>query len=839
MNGEYRTLGNLQRLNFDDKDYLIQYLTGLLELQSDEYKNRPIKAIILSYGIRDGKSNIVNNIFSQVEFIKTHLHSKYKLPITMDPFKFGHILSQARNQTSDNLLFFIQISKQKTAIIECFLEENQTFNQVKIIENGQIILEFKDLKIDESQFIREIGQNKYYFENGELTLETITKKGKFIDKLKTSTTLNDKMITFDIETKLVNNQHIPYAVSIFINDNLKKSFYLADFINPQEMLKTALLSILIKKYKNYHIYMHNFAKFDGVFLLNILAKLGNIKIIRHKGRLISISLKYKNYVIHFKDSYQILPSSLRKLAKSFGVEQKSIFPYSFVNQENISLNYIGNVPEFNFFDNITLEEYQNYNNLFNNKPWSLGDEIIKYCEIDVKALYEVLTEFNHIIYNLFQLNINNYPTLPSLAFAIFRSNFMKENSISQLSGKIFKDIKNSYTGGSVDVYVPENSENDFIYVYDYNSLYPAMMNNNEMPIGIPTYFEGDIRKIDPEAFGFFYCKIKCPKDLKYPVLQTHVNTPNGIRTMAALGEYEDMLFSKEMDNAKQFGYEFEILWGYTFERDNIFSDFIQFLYKLRLNYPKSHPMNLIAKLIMNSLYGRFGMDDSFSKFVIIKNKDYHKWENKNIDSIIDVTIINDEYLVETKSPNQEMNTMLDNGSENHNINIAIASAITSYARIHMSQTIKYLIDNGYILYYKDTDSLFINKPLPDHLVSNTELGKLKLEYICTKGIFLAPKVYCLITIDNQFICKVKGLDTKNINLTLEDFKYLLYKDSKLEKSHMKWFKSFEAGTITVKEQLYTLKVTSNKRRLIYQDDIFVDTEPYIINNNKKIKIFKY
>lgn len=85
--------------------------------------------------------------------------------------------------------------------------------------------------------------------------------------------------------------------------------------------------------------------------------------------------------------------------------------------------------------------------------------------------------------------------------------------------------------------------------------------------------------------------------------------------------------------------------------------------------------------------------------------------------------------------------MLDNASEVHNINIAIASATTAYARIYMSKTIKYLIENDYKIFYKDTDSLFINKPLPDDLVSSTELGKLKLEYICKKGIFLAPKVY--------------------------------------------------------------------------------------------------
>ncbi len=36
------------------------------------------------------------------------------------------------------------------------------------------------------------------------------------------------------------------------------------------------------------------------------------------------------------------------------------------------------------------------------------------------------------------------------------------------------------------------------------------MKNNPMPIGKPTYFQGDIRKIKADAFGFFYCNITTP-----------------------------------------------------------------------------------------------------------------------------------------------------------------------------------------------------------------------------------------------------------------------------------------------------------------------------------------
>jgi hypothetical protein len=41
---------------------------------------------------------------------------------------------------------------------------------------------------------------------------------------------------------------------------------------------------------------------------------------------------------------------------------------------------------------------------------------------------------------------------------------------------------------------------------------------------------------------------------------------------------------------------------------------------MRLTYPKSDPMNYIAKINMNSLYGKFGMRDEFDITTIIAAK---------------------------------------------------------------------------------------------------------------------------------------------------------------------------------------------------------------------------
>ena len=73
-----------------------------------------------------------------------------------------------------------------------------------------------------------------------------------------------------------------------------------------------------------------------------------------------------------------------------------------------------------------------------------------------------------------------------------------------------QDIRLGYTGGACDMYIPTPFNTSKFYAYDVNSLYPFVMNKFKMPIGSPTYFTGEILKQNPNAFGFFFCKITAP-----------------------------------------------------------------------------------------------------------------------------------------------------------------------------------------------------------------------------------------------------------------------------------------------------------------------------------------
>ena len=70
---------------------------------------------------------------------------------------------------------------------------------------------------------------------------------------------------------------------------------------------------------------------------------------------------------------------------------------------------------------------------------------------------------------------------------IIKAHYLKPNTIYQLLGKVEEDIRQAYTGGAVDVYIPTNGERrnainaikfnlrEDLYCYDVNSLYPFVM----------------------------------------------------------------------------------------------------------------------------------------------------------------------------------------------------------------------------------------------------------------------------------------------------------------------------------------------------------------------------
>jgi len=175
---------------------------------------------------------------------------------------------------------------------------------------------------------------------------------------------------------------------------------------------------------------------------------------------------------------------------------------------------------------------------------------------------------------------------------------------------------------------------------------------------------------------------------------------------------------------------------------------------MKQNSHKNSPRYTIAKLLMNSLYGKFGMNPEMDQHIIVLGKDipdlFKKW------IIVDqMSLSSDKFLVTIRNKNE------DNDSDNShlNISVSISAMITAASRIKMIDYLNIIKDNDAKIFYTDTDSIYTNKPLSDDYVNN-QLGFMKLEGIFDKGIFLAPKVYGLfnsVSKGQEEIVKVKGL----------------------------------------------------------------------------------
>jgi hypothetical protein len=93
---------------------------------------------------------------------------------------------------------------------------------------------------------------------------------------------------------------------------------------------------------------------------------GNLKPTMRHGKMIDIKFQFKTkksklvFSLYFRDSYLLIPVSLKDLGKNFNVENKGLFPLFFVNNPEIPLDYIGDVPDFKYFNEkgYTMEYYE-------------------------------------------------------------------------------------------------------------------------------------------------------------------------------------------------------------------------------------------------------------------------------------------------------------------------------------------------------------------------------------------------------------------------------------------------------------------------------------------------
>jgi len=844
----YKSIITLQTLEVKDIMKLTDIILGhYITLHADNYIALDFKELTFNFRILSEQFN--RNIKPKISPVEEHINFKDKpytqkisnvnIPLTMDLYQWEY----------SNISFNAECTKGYMTIGELEyhfnIKDDHYICEITTLNDDKIII-FKDTLLKPNQgdltyFTREIinrgvVEKLYIHNNWNTIFKCKTHKPSFLKKANKADHLSVKLITWDIETKLYNGKMRPICISMY-DGKVKKSFKLTEGKSHIDIINEFIQHISRPKFNGFKFHAQNFSGFDSIFLLKYLVKTCEVKVIIREGTLIEVKCKISKYnTIKLRDSYLMLPTSLDSLGKNFLNSPKQLFPYEFVNQND--LNYEGAVPDIKYFNNISEYEYNVYKSSFEGKSWNLMTEVVKYCESDVDLLYKVIRKFAARIYSLYQVDVLDYPTLPSLALGIYRTNYLNENwKIPLIVGGTYKFISQSYSGGHVDLYIHSNNEEDKVYRYDVNSLYPYSMLNNPMPVGNPIEFEGNILDNEiynivckslglKERYGFFDCDIEAPKDLHIPVLLKRMKLDTvGYRTLAPVGKWSGVYHSHELMNAAKYGYKYTCNKGYLFNTQNIFKSFIEDLYAMKKDSEIGGVDYIISKLLMNALYGRFGMNPEIIITSVLNINDLDKYIQSDKIQIYDKLDLDDEISLVSYVEKKE-----ETSNRSSNVNVAIASSITAYSRIYMSK-FKHL--NDYKVFYSDTDSIDLNKPLPSEYVGR-ELGQLKLEHIWEKVIYISNKAYLGIDANGEAYRKIRGVkmnskEFKSNTIEMADFEKLLFKDSELLLNQERWYKSFKDATIETKEIIYKLQSNDNKRISLYVNGKKSYTKPIEIN----------
>jgi hypothetical protein len=504
------------------------------------------------------------------------------------------------------------------------------------------------------------------------------------------------------------------------------------FKNATDFLKF----FLRRKYQAWRCFAHYGSGFDFAFLLQSLDEDFNwlkYSILSNNGasmiRVYDESGK-RSWV--FLDSFRLLPKSLAELTKTFGVEHQKMDV--------------------------------DRGNLYRLKK----EELIKYNEYDCRGLYEVLKKFEGWFEDQ---KVALKATTASQAMAVFRKNIKKPFPV--LKPEVEQFIKSSYFGGRTEVFKLRCY--DHFYYYDVRSLYPYCMKKYPMPVGTPRR----VNRFDDDNIGFYSASIKIP-DMYLPPMPF----VKDMKLLFPYGRVSGVYTSQEILSAIKLGCDVNVTDGYIFPDEFIFDEYVDKMYKLKES--KDEVTRSIAKLMLNSLYGKFGQNRQ--KCTIVR---------PDFEGRIGLIPYDEEHGLYQKPSYSRATFIIP----------SIASWITSCARTELFNWLSKAGEKD--VYYCDTDSVLSTRKLP----IGDKLGDLKLEMEGEEGIFLSPKMY-IIKQKDQVIVKAKGFEHEFANkLSFASFERALHGDKHDFIQEVQRFAKFKEAL--VREGKFVTMLT--KRKSIQSD----------------------
>lgn len=203
----------------------------------------------------------------------------------------------------------------------------------------------------------------------------------------------------------------------------------------------------------------------------------------------------------------------------------------------------------------------------------------------------------------------------------------------------------------------------------------------------------------------------------------------------ATGIIRGVYTKPELERALQFGSLLAVHRIALYKVEKIFAEYVSFFYEARQKFKKegNQAFAYVSKLMLNSLYGKFGQKITTWKKIGTTTKHtngYYKCFDTRAKEVMKLRII--DGIVERSNGYEE-------GADSF---VAIASFVTAYARVYLDELIERAGSRNVL--YCDTDSLFLTAEGYHNLAAfmdENELGKLKLVGISSDVEIYAPKWY--------------------------------------------------------------------------------------------------
>lgn len=320
----------------------------------------------------------------------------------------------------------------------------------------------------------------------------------------------------------------------------------------------------------------------------------------------------------------------------------------------------------------------------------MREACFSHCDAAVACMKSIQSQINHL-----KSNIEITPALT--AQKLFLRNYLP------VKCQVFKedipdDVKlfmnQAYYGGRTEVF--QLGTHNHTTGIDINSSYPRSMRNEVYP-DLMTYREKQISTQSQlitamkDYEGLATVKITSPKNLKIPLLPfIHSN-----KLTFPLGTWTATYTFPELRKALELKYKITQVYRTGImkrAKDPMFKSYVDDLYTLKQN-PK---FKQIAKLMLNSLYGKFGQKANYDSGWCLVH-DTTAYENTQLDDQ-KFRVHNNllyEYLPKLTIESQGF------APKSYPI---IAAYVTSYSRIFLHSTMEKIgFDH---VYYCDTDSIY-------------------------------------------------------------------------------------------------------------------------------------